>query len=215
MAAGNWSVSRACCTRRSRRESFVVIVLRSASIAAAVRVVPSIVMVPVTSPVRPTAVVDPMLASSSSTRNPTNDPVADSKSNVPIDVSTAQVPSTLPPVGGAVVPAAVVEAEPVVSGAAVVVACSAASTAPSRLTSSGASSRKNQASPAATPGCSVRPRERLRLKVRLVILGPKTISFGWDAFKKSAAAARASSTSSSDSRLVANAPPWLALCSVR
>ena len=50
----------------------------SASIVAAVTVVPSMVTVPLTSGVRPTAVVEPSPLSSSSTRKPTNVPVESS-----------------------------------------------------------------------------------------------------------------------------------------
>ena len=51
-------------------------VLRSISKLASVTVVPSMTIEPVTSPVRPTAVVDPMEASSSSMRKPAKVPVA-------------------------------------------------------------------------------------------------------------------------------------------
>lgn len=78
VAVGNRSVSSASCTLSSRRRSLVVIVLRSISNEAAVTVVPSIVIEPVTSPVRPTAVAAPIRDSSSSTRKPAKVPVADS-----------------------------------------------------------------------------------------------------------------------------------------
>ena len=71
-------MSRALCTLSSRRLSLVVIEVMSASIVAAVTVVPSMVIVPVTSGVRPTAVVEPSPVSSSSTRKPTNVPVESS-----------------------------------------------------------------------------------------------------------------------------------------
>ena len=65
VAIGNSPVSRADCTRLSRRDSLVVMAVMSASKVAAVRVVPSIVISPVTSGVRPTAVVEPIVVSSS------------------------------------------------------------------------------------------------------------------------------------------------------
>ena len=65
VAVGNCDVSRASCTRSSRRLSLVVIDVMSASMLAAVTVVPSTVTVPETAGVRPTAVVEPMPVSSS------------------------------------------------------------------------------------------------------------------------------------------------------
>ena len=76
VAVGNWLVSSACWTLSSRRFSLVVMVVRSISKLAVVTVVPSISIEPVTSPVRPTAVVEPMSASSSWIRKPANVPVA-------------------------------------------------------------------------------------------------------------------------------------------
>ena len=64
-----------------------------ASTETAVTVVPSIVIVPDTSGVRPTAVVEPIPLNSSWTRKPTNVPVESSKLNSPIDVSTVHVPA--------------------------------------------------------------------------------------------------------------------------
>ena len=61
-AVGCWSVSRASCTLSSRRLSLVVTVVKSTSKAARDKVVPSNVTDPVTSPVRPTAVAEPILA---------------------------------------------------------------------------------------------------------------------------------------------------------
>ena len=78
MAVGKSPVSSALWTLSSRRLSLVVIVVMSASMVAAVSVVPSIVIEPVTSGVRPTAVVEPMPDSSSSMRKPTNVPVESS-----------------------------------------------------------------------------------------------------------------------------------------
>ena len=66
----------------------------SAVTSAAVNFVPSMVIVPLTAGVRPTAVVDPIPLSCSWTRNPTNVPVEFSKLNSPTDVSTAQLPAT-------------------------------------------------------------------------------------------------------------------------
>ena len=74
VAVGNWPVSRARCTLSSRRDSLVVMVLTSISKLASVTVVPSMTIEPVTSPVRPTAVVDPIDASSSSMRKPAKVP---------------------------------------------------------------------------------------------------------------------------------------------
>ena len=124
MAVGKREVSRASCTRLSRRLSFVVIVVRSTSKEASVTVVPSMVKSPVTSPVRPTAVEAPIPASSSLTRNPAKVPVAVSKSKSPVSASMVQVPSMA-------LPASVV---------AVAAPSSTWSTAASRETAAGASS---------------------------------------------------------------------------
>jgi hypothetical protein len=59
------------------------------------------------------------------------------------------------------------------------------------------------------------PNARLMLKVRVVMLGPKTISSGELALTMSAIAACASPNISSLRWLVANAPPWLALLQAR
>ena len=107
VASGNSSVSSAPRALSSRRLSLVVIASMFASIETAVTVVPSIVIVPATSGVRPTAVVEPIPLNSSSTRNPTNVPVESSKLNDPIDVSTVHVPA-MPVVVASAVPAAVV-----------------------------------------------------------------------------------------------------------
>ena len=96
----------------------------------AVSVVPSMVIVPLTAGVRPTAVVEPIPLSSSLTRKPTNVPVESSKLNSPTEVSTVQCSGD--PVGG--------------RGAA---ALSTAPTAASRLTASGASSRRYHHRPTA------------------------------------------------------------------
>ena len=91
-----------------------------ASTETAVTVVPSIVIVPDTSGVRPTAVVEPIPDNSSWTRNPTNVPVESSKLNSPIDVSTVHVPA-MPAVAASVVAASVVAgsaAASVVTGSA-------------------------------------------------------------------------------------------------
>ncbi len=78
----------------SRRESSVFSVVRSTTISVAVTRSPTITSVPLTAPVRPTAVKSPMRASSSLTRKPTNEPVASSRVNVPVSASTSQLPST-------------------------------------------------------------------------------------------------------------------------
>ncbi len=137
VAVGNWSVSSASWTLLLRRVSFVVMVVRSTSMSAEVTEVPSMTTVPVTSPVRPTAWVVPIEASSSSMRIPANVPVAESKSNSPVSVSTVQVPVT---------PSAAAGSDPSgVDG----VASATDPTAVSRSTSSGESSRRNQKPPAA------------------------------------------------------------------
>ena len=89
---------------------------------------------PDTSPVRPTAVAEPTDDSSSCTRKPAKVPDAVSKSNSPVSVSTAQVPS-------------IPEAAAVVSVGPEAVVSVTWSTAASRETSSGASSRRNHQSP--------------------------------------------------------------------
>ena len=77
VASGKASVSSASRALPSRRESLVVSVDRSAVMSAEVKVLPSMTISPLTSRVRPTAVAEPMV-SSSSTRKPANEPVADS-----------------------------------------------------------------------------------------------------------------------------------------
>ncbi len=62
-----------------------------------------------------------------------------------------------------------------------------------------------------SPGRQVRPSDRLRCRVRVVMLAPKMISSGAGALRKSAIASWAFCKIASDSRLVAKAPPWLAL----
>ena len=133
----------------SRRELFVVSCVMSASIVVAVSVVPSIVMAPVTAGVRPTAVVDPMPASSSATRNPTKLPVESSKLNWPTLSSTAHAPDT--PLGDAAAvdddaaglddDTSLDDGTPLDDAAGVAVVCTAP-TAASRLTAAGASSRR-------------------------------------------------------------------------
>lgn len=83
VAVGNSPVSSASWTASSRRDSFVVIDVMSASKDAAASAVPVISAVPVASPVRPTASVPPTDASSSAMRKPTKVPVADSWSKSP------------------------------------------------------------------------------------------------------------------------------------
>ena len=78
VAVGFCPVLSASCTRRSRRDSLVVIVVMSTVKVAAVTSVPAMVIDPVTALVRPTASAAPIEASSSETRKPTNVPVADS-----------------------------------------------------------------------------------------------------------------------------------------
>jgi hypothetical protein len=72
----------------------------SASIVAAVSVVPSEVIPPVTSGVRPTPVVDPIPVNSSPTRNPTNVPFEFSQENVRTEVSADNEPLAVAVVGG-------------------------------------------------------------------------------------------------------------------
>ena len=68
--------------------------VRSTTISAEVRVVPSISMVPLTSGVRPTAVVEPIDSKTSSTRNPAKVAVVSSVTvNSPTVVSTDHSPS--------------------------------------------------------------------------------------------------------------------------
>ena len=76
MAVGNCPVSRALCTRLSRWAALVVKVVVSTSKVAAVRLSPEMVAVPLTSPVRPTAVVEPIDESSSWIRKPAKVPDA-------------------------------------------------------------------------------------------------------------------------------------------
>src|SRR3954454_20974580 len=130
----------------------------SATMEAAVSVVPSMVIVPVTAGVRPTAVVDPRPVSSSATRKPTNVPVESSKLNSPTLGSTAHPPAT-PLEAGA--PAE--DGTPLDDAAGAVTALSAAvvftvvwtaPTAASRLTAAGASSRRNQQIPTAASATS-------------------------------------------------------------
>src|SRR4051794_4411650 len=130
----------------------------SATMEAAVSVVPSMVIVPVTAGVRPTAVVDPRPVSSSATRKPTNVPVESSKLNSPTLGSTAHPPAT-PLEAGA--PAE--DGTPLDDAAGAVTALSAAvvltvvwtaPTAASRLTAAGASSRRNHQIPTAASATS-------------------------------------------------------------
>jgi hypothetical protein len=65
-----------------------------------------------------------------------------------------------------------------------------------------------------SPGPRPRASDRDSCIVRVVMLGPKTTSDGWDP-SRSAAARRAEPITSSVSRLVANAPPELALLRAR
>ena len=75
VALGYRLVARARWTALSRRESLVVMSVRSAAIWAAVTVEPETVMVPSTDGVRPTAVALPTETSTSSIRKPVNDPL--------------------------------------------------------------------------------------------------------------------------------------------
>ncbi len=58
-----------------------------------------------------------------------------------------------------------------------------------------------------SPGFISRPIARLKAKVSVVMLGPKTISSGEAALRKSAVAWRTSAISASERRLVAKVPP--------
>ncbi len=66
-----------------------------------------------------------------------------------------------------------------------------------------------------SPGASVRASARLTPKVSVVMFAPKTISAGDAAPSRSAIARCASASMASLRRLVANAPPRLALWLVR
>ncbi len=153
VAWGNWSVSSASRARPSRRLSLVVRADMSAVMVAACTVVPSISSVPVTSGVRPTAVVDPTPLSSSATRKPAKVPVESSKENSPIEVSTFQVPATSPSAASAPVAAAVPPAE-AVPPVVVLLTWAAASV---MLVASGASSRRNHQANAATAATAKTP----------------------------------------------------------
>jgi hypothetical protein len=135
-------------------------VVRSTSKLAAVSVVPSMVIDPVTSPVRPTAVVEPIAASSSWMRNPANVPVALSKSNSPVSVSTTQEP---------LIPSTVPVAEPSSAEPEPESAPATDSTAASRLTSAGASSFRNHHTPPAPAPTSAMTAAPMSSFVRVVI----------------------------------------------
>ena len=125
--------------------------VRSAAICAALTVEPATVTVPSTDGVRPTAVADPTLTSTSSMRNPAKEPLpwalvmVRSIVHVPSAAETAGAPAAV--VAGAEVPE--------VAGAAVGAVDSMPASAWSRLTAAGVSWRRtnhHSASPASRTG---------------------------------------------------------------